>query len=176
LGKKNPPVCEAPGGVWDKPGLLFVEYYLLTFVKAKNNLSQWLMKSKTILSKYFYPSIIKKTMKETTANWNEHEFKVYLLLYAANADFHLSEEEREIILSKASQDEFKHVSKAFEKDNDFERLETILSFREKFYPTDSDIERLKKDLCELLSCDDGMNLYERNFFILLKKLLNSKKK
>lgn len=113
-------------------------------------------------------------MKENTANWNEHEFKVYLLLYAANADFQLSDEEKETILSKASQEEFKHVNKRFEKDNDFERLETILSFREKFFPTDSDIEKLIKELCRFLSCDDGMNLYERNFFILLKKLLRGK--
>ncbi|MBE0640222.1 MAG: hypothetical protein IH598_17040 [Bacteroidales bacterium] len=110
-------------------------------------------------------------MSKITSNWNEHEFRVYLLLYAANADFTLNEEEKEKIQANATQQEYLEISRAFEKANDQERLETILSFREQYFPTDQHIELLLQDVCGILKCDERYNIYERSFFILLKKLL-----
>ena len=110
-------------------------------------------------------------MDENRLKWSSNEFRVYLLLYAANADFELKEEEKQLILSKAKMTEYLHIYQIFENDSDFARIETILSFREQFYPTDQDIERLIKEIAQLLKSDKEYNLYERNFFGMLQKLL-----
>ena len=113
-------------------------------------------------------------MNENKSNWNYSEFRIYLLLYAAHADFELKEEEKQRILTNATQDEYRHINKVFEKDSDFERIETILSFREQFFPTGQDTERLIKEIAGLLNADDEFNLYERNFLLILQKILRSK--
>jgi hypothetical protein len=110
-------------------------------------------------------------MNENILNWNSHEFKVYLLLYVANADFELKAEEKQIILSKATKTEYQYIHEVFEKDSDFERIETILSYKEKFFPTEQDTEMLIKEIAELLNADGEYNLYERNFFRMLQKIL-----
>ena len=110
-------------------------------------------------------------MDENRLKWSSNEFRVYLLLYAANADFELKEEEKQLILSKAKMAEYLHIHKIFENDSDFEKIETILLFRQQFYPTEQDIERLIKEIAQLLKSDKEYNLYERNFFGMLQKLL-----
>jgi hypothetical protein len=52
-------------------------------------------------------------MNENKANWNSHDFKVYLLLYAANADFELTAEEKQLINAKTTKTEYQHVHKIF---------------------------------------------------------------
>ena len=112
-------------------------------------------------------------MKENKSNWNSHEFMVYLLLYAANADFELSEEEKQIILLKATKTEYQHIHKIFEKNTDFERLEIILSFREQFFPTEKGAEKIIKEVFALLNTDKELNLNEKNFFRIFKKILKN---
>ncbi len=102
---------------------------------------------------------------------NEKEFRTYLLLYAANADFNLQEEEQEIILSNVTADEFKHVNKVFERHSDYERIETIMSYREKYFPTEEHVEKLLAGINELLFSDENFNINERIFFKMIKKLL-----
>ena len=104
-------------------------------------------------------------------NWNYHEFKVYLLLYAANADFELKKEEKQLIHSKATKSEYKHIHNVFELDSDYDRIETILSYKEQFYPTEKETKKLLTEINELLIVDHDLDLYERNFFRILQKLL-----
>ncbi len=110
-------------------------------------------------------------MKEINLNLNENEFKAYLLLYAAHADLKLAKEEKMKILSFVNPAHYQKIYKEFSRANDIEKLETILGHREKFFSTDKDIERLLEDICGLLQCDSKMNLQEKSFFILLRKLL-----
>ena len=110
-------------------------------------------------------------MNENKLNWNSHEFKVYLLLYAANADFELKKEEKQLIHSKASKSEYRHIHNVFELDSDYDRIETILSYKEKLYPTELDTEKLLKEINELLKVDHELDLYEKNFFRILQKIL-----
>lgn len=113
-------------------------------------------------------------MNETRLDWSLTEFRVYLLLYAANADFEIKEEERRMILSKATVPEYIHIHKLFDKDSDYERLNTILSYKMKYFASDHDVEMLLDDICELLKCDDEFSINESNFLNLMKKLLKSK--
>lgn len=113
-------------------------------------------------------------MNENKLNWNKDEFKTYLLLYAANADFKLQDEEKQLIAARISGAACKHIEKQFEKDNDFVRLETLLSYREKFFPTEQGAENLLKEISEMLFADDKYCCNEENFFKMLKKILMKK--
>lgn len=39
-------------------------------------------------------------MSDVNVNWDKEQFKAYMLIFAANANFSESEEEKELILSK----------------------------------------------------------------------------
>jgi hypothetical protein len=110
-------------------------------------------------------------MIEDKSNWYYHEFRVYLLLYAAHADFEMNPTERQKIRSKATDKEYRHICKVFDNDSDYERIETIQSYREKFYPTPEFAEKLMKEIAALLDADEDENLYERNFYRMMRKLL-----
>jgi uncharacterized protein YjcR len=112
-------------------------------------------------------------MNENKNNWNAHEFRVYLMLFAANADFELTLEEKELIVSKASKAEYLHIHKVFEKDNDYERINCILSFREQYFSSEKAVEKLTKEIYELLEADGKSNVNEKNLMMGLTKLLKN---
>ncbi len=82
------------------------------------------------------------TQKE---NWSYKDFLAYLLLYAASADLKVTEQEKEMLFSKVNVEEYDHVQKHFEKENDYSRLQTIQSFRKKYYDNDKSIEKLFRE-------------------------------
>ncbi|NVN93830.1 MAG: hypothetical protein HXX18_00965 [Bacteroidetes bacterium] len=108
------------------------------------------------------------------SNWNYQEFKIYLLLYACYADFELKEEERQLILTNTSNEEYNHIHKVFKNDSDFEKIESIQSFRERFFSTQKDVDMLLKDISVILNIDDDFNLLEKNFFRMLCKILQNR--
>lgn len=110
-------------------------------------------------------------MDKNKTNWNENEFRIYLLLHAAYCDMKLTEEEKAMIISKSLEDEYLTVRKQFEEDNDYERVQTILSFRDKYFPSTNDVDSLLKDVAVLLGCNDIVTMQERYFFKRLKQLL-----
>lgn len=112
-------------------------------------------------------------MESNKHQWNYYEFRTYLLLYAANADFVVQKEEHELILANSSKKEYQHIHKIFCKDSDFERIETIQSFREQFFPKEEDVDRILSEVSVLLNVDEDINLYERNFYMMLEKILRN---
>lgn len=102
---------------------------------------------------------------------NENEFMMYLLLYAAHADLKLTDEEKSLITSMASDETYTYVSGQFNQDNDYARLNTILSCRQKYYPDEEDVDRVLAAVARLLGCDDKVTMQERYFFKRLQQLL-----
>ncbi len=110
-------------------------------------------------------------MKEKRQDWTYSEFRAYLLLYAANSDFIIKDEEKEVILEGSNKKELKHIAAEFDKDSEAEKLDTILWFKTKYYPTLEDVDKLIDEIIEVLIADDEIHHYERNFLMFLKKLL-----
>ena len=98
--------------------------------------------------------------KET---WTYLEFLAYLLLFAANADLETREEEKEVLLIKVNSEEYDRVLKHFEKDNDSLRLQTIKSFREKYYKDPAAQERLMNDLKDMFLADEKYSSEKKAF-------------
>jgi CRISPR/Cas system endoribonuclease Cas6 (RAMP superfamily) len=112
-------------------------------------------------------------MKTDKNHWTRHEFKAYLLLYAANADLDLQWEEKQLILSKTNGAQFYQVLDIFQKDNDYERIERIQSFRHLYFSSEKESEDLIREVLNLLNSDGTFNIYENHFYIMMKKILKS---
>lgn len=113
-------------------------------------------------------------MKHNQFNWNENEFRVYLLLYAAHADQKLCEEEKQLILALTGEAELKHISSIFDKHSDMEHIETIMSFKQQFFPDTPKTEALLKDISAMLQADERLCAGEKSFLYFLGKVLKEK--
>lgn len=112
-------------------------------------------------------------MAQNISEWTYQEFQAFLLLYAAHSDLKISEEEKSLISSRVDKEKDKDVYKEFGRQNDFERLQTIMSFREKYFNTEADQDKLLNDLQELFMADNKFQATEQAAFWGLKKIIRS---
>ena len=110
-------------------------------------------------------------MSEISTNWSKPEFKAYLMLYAANANFVESEEEREVIQSMLSSDAYKAIHREIAQDNDYQSIQKILYTIDKFEYDKNDLDRLIHDMKEVFNADGHIDLLEENMLRTLKHLL-----
>ncbi|MDY2586557.1 hypothetical protein [Winogradskyella aquimaris] len=102
-----------------------------------------------------------------TIDWTRDELVAYILLFAANSDFKEDNHERNVIISKVDMDTFQEIHDEFDKDNDYQGIQKIMtSLRQHNYEKD-DIEILLSDIKTLFFSDGDFNINER---IMLKSL------
>jgi len=112
-----------------------------------------------------------KIMTDFKTNWTREEFKAYLMMHCANADYVETEDEKELILSKISRDTYKHIHKEFNLDNDYTRLQKIILAAERFDYTQEKADVLLQRMKKLFLEDHDMSIIEDNMFRGLKRLL-----
>lgn len=110
-------------------------------------------------------------MKEITTEWTRPEFKAYLMIYAANANYFESDDELDIIHKLVANDEYKMIHREFEKDNDYQSIQKILFNIEKFKYSKNELDELVNDIKTLFNADGEFDLLESNILLALKKLL-----
>ena len=108
---------------------------------------------------------------ESHPKWNHDEFRCFLLLQAAMADMEFSEDERQLILDRIGPCALKEVKDEFDSLNDYERLNVIGSYKEKFYHTPEQKAELLVRIEELFEIDGTYTTTEHNLFMMLRKLL-----
>ena len=111
-------------------------------------------------------------MKTTYNTWTKEDFLTYLLLYAANSDFVISDEEKQFILNRVSEEEYHKIHRVFNKHSEADRSETISLLGNRFCNGEDDKCEIRKDIVKLFFADEDYSLLERNFFIAVKKILN----
>jgi len=104
-------------------------------------------------------------------DWTKKEFKAYLLLYAAQADFNISPEEKEIILSKIDRKTYKKIMKELKADNDYQSIQKIQENIEKHNYSHKFLENLLNDIKEVFFADGSFDILERNMLMFLNKIL-----
>lgn len=111
---------------------------------------------------------------ETTRNnrLTYDEFLAYLLLYAANADFNIRDEELEIIRKTVDEHELGHIREEFERLNDAERLERIMECKSTYVDMMEDTSGLFLRMKEVFLADDRYLSVEKAIFLYLRRLLN----
>ena len=112
-------------------------------------------------------------MSNYTTEWSRVEFKAYLLLYFANADYVETEEEKELMLSRIDEDILKRIHKEFDKDNDYQHIQKIINTADRYEYT-HDKANILLDKMKGLFFPEGhdMGTLEENMFRGLKHLLS----
>lgn len=112
-------------------------------------------------------------MQNLTTNWSQNEFKAYLLLYAANSNQNVSEEERAFIESKFDKNTLEKMSKELNTDNDYQRLQKILKCINQFNCTDADIDNLLEEVKHITTTDGTIDVVEQSTYSFLTKMLKN---
>lgn len=110
-------------------------------------------------------------MSEIKTNWSKPEFKAYLMLYAANANYFESEEEVEMIKALVSKDAYKTIHREFDKDNDYQSIQKILFTIDKYGYSINELNHLVDDIKELFNADGEFDILEENMLRAIKNLL-----
>lgn len=110
-------------------------------------------------------------MNKLTSQWTQKELKAYILLYAANSNQNVSEEEREFIESKFDKTTLTKMSKELQNDNDYQRLQKILKSITHFNYTSSDIDKLLEEVKFISMTDGAVDVVERSTHSFLTKIL-----
>ncbi len=103
----------------------------------------------------------------------KEEFFAYMLLYAAYADLIEAPEQRAYILSKVDKTTYHEVHKIFERDNDNERIETILRHVKAHNYNQANPEELLREVQTTMKSDGVFDAAEQSCYIGLKRLIQN---
>lgn len=104
------------------------------------------------------------------SNYTFKDFIAYVMIFAAGANFEISPEEKEHIVSKVGEDEFNAMLELFETHNDIESIEFILEL-EKLHVEEGEESQLLNVIKETIFADGEQDELEQNTFIALTRLL-----
>jgi hypothetical protein len=104
-------------------------------------------------------------------DWTREEFKAYLLLYAARANFFEDESEKEAILTMVNPLTYKRIHKEIEDDNDYQSIQKILFNIEKHDYSKDKIKFLISDIERIFNASGKHDLLEENMLRGLQKLI-----
>ena len=102
----------------------------------------------------------------------EEEFKVLLMLYAANIDGSISLDEVEVMLDKSCPDSVKKLKKVFTRMSDMEVLECICKNKAEYASTDSARIVIISDLRDIIEADEKVTAVEEHLLRTIQRLLN----
>lgn len=99
------------------------------------------------------------------------DFKCYLLTYVAEANFSISEEEKDIIFHHVTADRYEHIKRFIDTRSDYENLEIITAYKDKFLTDEATKQELFDEMNMIYKADKHPSVLERNMILSLKKLL-----
>lgn len=103
---------------------------------------------------------------------SKNEFEVFLLIYAAHVDYEFSEEEIAFILKKTDQDTFDRMNDLFNNIADFTSLKIIIIYKNLYYKTKAEEDRILELLTELFTVDGDFSRIEKVFVPFFKRMTN----
>ena len=104
-------------------------------------------------------------------NWTKEEFKVFLLLFAAQTNFIETQEEIEYIESKFPNEIINRTRKEINKLNDYQKSEIIVNQIKSNKYVQSDLDEILVEIKELYKSDGVFDSLEQSMLAMLEKLL-----
>ena len=109
-------------------------------------------------------------MEEVNLTWSYNEFKAYILIFAAESNQVITEEEKDLIEDQFDALLIKTVQKEINKDNDFQRLQKIMAYIEENNLSKTDLDEILKEIHAVYQSDGKFDLIEQGVFQFLEKL------
>jgi hypothetical protein len=110
-------------------------------------------------------------MKDNIDSWTYADFQAFLLLYAAASDLNIKEVELESLIQKTGYSAYKAVLPVFQAQSDYERLQTILYFKPRYFAGPGEAERVLSDIRAIYELDSHVDQTEQGIYLLLRKIL-----
>ena len=102
---------------------------------------------------------------------SKEEFKVMVMLYAANIDGDIQSDEIKLMLEKTDFDTVEKVEKLFDKMNDIQVIECINENKVQYAATEADKQLLLEDVRAIIDADEKITVMEEQLSKALEKLL-----
>ena len=109
-------------------------------------------------------------MEKVESSWTDEKFKAYVMVYASQSDQVEAEEEKDYLESHFDQVLLKEVYKEINKDNDYSRIQKIMSFVKENNYSDDDLKGLLVQIKKMYMCDGSFGAAEQMVFSSLQKL------
>ena len=109
-------------------------------------------------------------MEEVKLLWTYNEFKAYVLIYAAESNQVITEEEKDFIEDQFDSLIIKAMKKEFDNDNDYERIQKIMAFIEQNNLGRKDLDSLLNEVKSVYLSDGKFDVTEQTVFQALEKL------
>ena len=109
-------------------------------------------------------------MEEVKLSWTYNEFKAYVLIYAAESNQVITDEEKEFIEDQFDSVLIKTMQKEFNEDNDYERIQKIMAFIEQNNFGKKDLDSLLDEIKSVYLSDGKFDSTEQAVFQVLEKL------
>ena len=104
-------------------------------------------------------------------NWTFNQFLGFVLIHAANAADGIAKKELRLLESKVGKETVEEMLEIHEELSDIETINHILSYKEKYYPTEEDTESLLEEISNVLEIDHGVSSAELEQLLMLRKLM-----
>ena len=114
---------------------------------------------------------MKATPNPSRDYWNKDDLRVYILLYCANADLILKEEEQAYINKKIDSAKYNSIREEFEKDNDYQSIKKIEESIGHLDYNEDQIDSLIVEIKELFWADGNFDNVERAIMRHLEHIL-----
>ncbi|MBC7885244.1 MAG: hypothetical protein H7X99_07200 [Saprospiraceae bacterium] len=103
--------------------------------------------------------------------WSYDEFLAFLLIYIANVDMDFSEEEKALISKNVGEPTYSKMVITYDSMSDYKAYETILSYKEVYYPTPEQKAELIEKMKDLFDADADFNIMEKELLHFLDKMM-----
>lgn len=110
-------------------------------------------------------------MKKTTEMLTKDEFKVLVMLYAANIDSNIHHDEVDEILQRTDAITFEKMKKVFQKMSDAEILSCINDNKARYCANEENKKQLLDDVHTIIAADEHHSAMEAHLIRVLKKAL-----
>ncbi len=106
-----------------------------------------------------------------TDKWDKQDYLAFILLYLAEADGQLEDQELQYIADHLGKDHLDDIRKPASQCNDIQCLEVMQALRPRFFPGDSGLESLKKEMTGLCQAGEHFSQFEQQVIEMIAKQL-----
>jgi len=110
-------------------------------------------------------------MNDIYKTWDFEKFITFIMYHVAMVDFNLAPEEKSLLLKRVSVEEFNDIRLFHKKNSDYENIQTILYFKDKFCQTTEAVDKVYDAMNAVIFADGEFNMYERNIKRAFQMLL-----
>jgi hypothetical protein len=106
-----------------------------------------------------------------TDNWTYPEFHAFVMLYAANIDGRITDQEERLIAPTLTSDSYAKVKSVFMACDDADALDIIFSYRDRYCCSPEDKAKILADMMAIFQSHEKLDQIEREMYHLFEKCL-----